>query len=570
MRYMALATDYDGTLAKDGHVDKTIIDALGEFKSSGRKLILVTGRELPELLDVFPEIDLFDIVVAENGALLYDPATHSEKLLCEPPKEELVKLLKKRNVDPMSVGRAIIATWKPFEKVVLEAIRDIGLEMQVIFNKDAVMVLPSGINKASGLQAALKDLQLSPHNIAAIGDAENDHAFLSYCEFSAVVSNALTVLKDRADYICMSDHGAGVIEFMEKIMKSDLAEYTEHIDRHRMNIGTAFDGSAVQIDLTGVNIMLAGSSGGGKSTLAGTLLENLINKKYQFCIIDPEGDYKDFPETLMSGSPKKQPEIEEIIKILQNPDQNCVVSLVGQSLDDRPRFFEILMPSLVELRIRTGRPHWIIIDETHHVLHSAWARAAVAVPSELSGMIYLTIEPGNIAPAVLSSVDILITVGQNPKKTMGIFAEAMGVELPAIPEADLQTGQAILWNISKQQTPFVFTTNVPEIERHRHVLKYVEGELPQERSFYFRGPENKLKLRAQNLMIFLQIGEGVDDDTWMYHLKNGDYSEWFRIMIKDEDLAGEAWEIENRKDISAEDSRKLIRQKIESRYTIAG
>ena len=67
MRYHVLATDYDGTLAHNGRVDRPTVEALRRIKESGRKLVLVTGRELDELLDVFPELDLFHRVVAENG-----------------------------------------------------------------------------------------------------------------------------------------------------------------------------------------------------------------------------------------------------------------------------------------------------------------------------------------------------------------------------------------------------------------------------------------------------------------------------------------------------------------------
>src|SRR5439155_12516578 len=128
---------------------------------------------------------------AENGALLYRPATREERTLAERPSEEFVRELIKRGADPVSVGRVIVATWRPHERTAVEVIRDLGLELQVIFNKGAVMILPSGVNKATGLKAALKELALSPHNIAGIGDAENDHAFLALCECSVAVENAL-------------------------------------------------------------------------------------------------------------------------------------------------------------------------------------------------------------------------------------------------------------------------------------------------------------------------------------------------------------------------------------------
>src|SRR5581483_3247370 len=157
-------------------------EALGRLKESGRKVILVTGRELDELKGVFPEIRICDLVVAENGALLYRPADHTERVLPEAPPPEFVARLKAKGAERVSVGRAIVATWEPYQTAALEAIHELGLELQVIFNKGAVMILPSGVNKATGLEEALRELGLSRHNVVGIGDAENDHAFLAYCE----------------------------------------------------------------------------------------------------------------------------------------------------------------------------------------------------------------------------------------------------------------------------------------------------------------------------------------------------------------------------------------------------
>ncbi|AFZ18186.1 HAD family hydrolase [Allocoleopsis franciscana] len=228
MHYLALATDYDGTLASDGRVNKETLAALDRLRDSGRKLILVTGRHLDDLLNVFPEINLCEWVVVENGALLYQPATREEKPLGAPPPEEFVKALQQRGVDPLTVGRVIVATWHPHENTVLDVIRDLGLEYQVIFNKGAVMVLPSGVNKASGLSAVLKELGLPPHNTVAIGDAENDQAFLDFCGCGVAVANALPMLKEHADFVTKGDRGAGVVELIDKLIASDLAELAPH------------------------------------------------------------------------------------------------------------------------------------------------------------------------------------------------------------------------------------------------------------------------------------------------------------------------------------------------------
>jgi HAD superfamily hydrolase (TIGR01484 family) len=190
--------------------------------ASGRRLVLVTGRELHELLAIFPEIGLFERVVAENGALLYRPATQEEQPLAGPVPEQLIRRLTEDEVRPISIGRAIVATWEVNDKAVRRAIRDLGLDLQVILNKGAVMVLPANVNKATGLAAALNEMGLSAHDAASIGDAENDYALFRMSRLSAAVANALPALKEAADWVTVADHGAGVSEFIDRIIATDL------------------------------------------------------------------------------------------------------------------------------------------------------------------------------------------------------------------------------------------------------------------------------------------------------------------------------------------------------------
>ncbi len=224
MRVRALASDYDGTLADDGRVDGETVAALERFVRSGRRLLLVTGRELDDLISVFDRLDLFDKVVAENGALLYRPGKRERVPLAEPPPVAFTARLRERGVSPLSTGAVIVATGERGGPVVLETIQELGLELEVIFNKGAVMVLPSGVDKAYGLAVALAELGVSPRDTVGVGDAENDHAFLAACACAVAVANALPAVKERCDLVTERDHGGGVAELIDRIIETDLSE----------------------------------------------------------------------------------------------------------------------------------------------------------------------------------------------------------------------------------------------------------------------------------------------------------------------------------------------------------
>jgi len=567
MHYLILATDYDGTLATNGKVSAATLEALKQFQKSGRKLILVTGRQLEDICQVFPEVSLFDCVIVENGAVLYYPKTREEVLLGSLPPDTFIEALRSHNVDPLSVGKVIVATWEPNELHVLEVIRELGLDLQVIFNKGAVMILPAGVNKASGLTEALGRMDLSLHNTVAIGDAENDLAFLKFSELSVAVDNALPSVKSEADWVTAGSRGEGVVELIDRLLASDLVESLLLPKRHHIVLGELPGGQETYIQPLNHNIMLAGTSGGGKSTLATGLVERFLDQGYQVCIIDPEGDYQNFEGTMVVGNAQQIPNSPEVLAALSNPAQNIVVNLAGVKLDDRPAFLAQLLPSLLKMRVRTGRPHWIVIDEVHHMFHADW-NAAVTLPQSVNGILMITVHPEHVAASALSLVDTIISV-KSPQKTITDFCTTIEHAPPidALPE-NLATGEAIAWFLEGEEQPFQFQVIPPRQERQRHMRNYAEGNLGDDRCFYFRGEDNKLNLKAHNLMMFIQLAAGVDDQTWFYHLHQQDYSTWLRNCIKDQTLTAEVNQVEQTADISAEESRDQIKLAIEKRYTL--
>jgi len=567
MRYFAFACDYDGTIATAGKVPKSTIAAIGRLGASGRKAILVTGREMNDLSQTFPELGIFDRIIAENGAVLYRPESSETKLLAAEAPAGFVEALRARGVDPLFAGRSIVATHEPHDAAVLEVIREMGLDLQVIYNKGAVMILPSGVNKATGLLAALAELELSEHNAVGVGDAENDHSLLAACECGVAVANAIPVLRERADLTTEGSASEGVEELIEKLLRDDLSEVEARLARHHIPLGQTRADEEIAFKPYGENVLIAGPSASGKSTTVMAIFERLIEKRYQVCLIDPEGDYDHAGGAVALGSSTRAPESAEVFHVLDDPKSSVCVNLVGLPLAERPPFFAALLPKLQELRARTGRPHWLIIDEAHHLLPASWKPAPITIPQELTSMILTTVHAEQIAPAAAKPVDTVIAVGPSPKETFDQFQKISGcTEAPRV-DFELQAGEVAAWSPKQGRAPVAVRVQPPSGEMRRHKRKYAEGKLPEELSFYFKGPHGKLNLRAQNLMMFIQLAEGVDDETWIYHLREGAYSRWMRDVIKDKDLAREVAQMEANTRLGAQETRAKIIEAISRRYT---
>jgi hypothetical protein len=357
--------------------------------------------------------------------------------------------------------------------------------------------------------------------------------------------------------------GAGVVELIQTMIDSDLRELGPRLVRHRILLGTRADGTEVRVEPYGTSMLVAGASGSGKSTLAVAMLERLAEHGYQFCVVDPEGDYESVAGAVVLGARDRPPVIDELLELFEKPTQNVVVNLVGVAFEDRPQFFATLLSRIQELRGRSGRPHWLIIDEAHHVLPASWD--AAALPQSLDRAMLVTLHPNHLARVALTSTDLIITVGESAQSTIGDFAGARGVAPPTLPEK-IAAEELVAWTVG-EAVAIPFRVIPSRAEHRRHRRKYAQGQLGEDASFYFRGAEGKLNLRAPNLITFVQLAAGVDDETWLYHLRHGDYSAWFRAAIKDEDLAEEAAAIE-RAGLSTDESRARIRAAIEERYTL--
>jgi HAD superfamily hydrolase (TIGR01484 family) len=461
---------------------------------SPRRTVLVTGRQLDDLERVFPRLDLFDRVIAENGAVLYRPGNKSLQLLGEAPPAAFIAALRARDVRPLSVGRVIVATMEPHQNAALEAINDLGLELQIIFNKGAVMVLPSGVNKASGLVTALGELGLSPINAVGVGDGENDHALLKACGCGVAVANAVPTLLGAADWVTPGAAGKGVAAVVEGLLRDDLASVTGCHRRHSISLGRSDGGELTFSATEDSRILVCGASASSKSSFMAGLLERLTAAGLRYCLVDPEGDCQGLEDAISAGDPYEAPALSRVCELVERSGHNIAVNLSGVALFDRPRFFAALLGALLRLRDDIGRPHWIIVDEAHHLLPQEIDASGAPLAPVPPRMLYATVYPSHLSRPVIASLDWLVAVGETVKNTIQSYAQAAHVAVPdELPDA-LPAGRALVWHIAAGGMPIEIAVVPPKGGHLRHVRNYAAGDLGARRRPRVTFPRLRLRL----------------------------------------------------------------------------
>jgi hydroxymethylpyrimidine pyrophosphatase-like HAD family hydrolase/energy-coupling factor transporter ATP-binding protein EcfA2 len=544
-------------------------------RATGRKLLLVTGRMLPDLQGVCPDLDrMFDAVVAENGALMYFPERREVRTLGDPPEPALVEALERHGV-PFSLGSAILATDAPYAEAALAAIQETGVERSLVFNKGALMMLPGGVTKGTGLTAALAALELSPHSMAGIGDAENDHAFLSMCECAVAVADAVPALRERADYVTRGMAARGTVEFIEEHLLNDLVDIMPRLSRHHLSLGESADGTPVAVPAHGTRLLIIGPSGSGKSTITGVLAERVLEAQRSLLVLDPEGDYRtlaEVPGVVVFGGKGEQglPTPEEVDQLLRHSRTSLVLDLSSMGLAEKVAYATKVLAVVATVRSATGLPHWLIIDEAHHVLPAEGSPAAELVRPGAEGLALITLDAAELASAVRSLPNVVASTElasfQAGVRTVLAARAGRGGAL-SIDGPPLERGEAALAWLESTPRAVRFRVSRRRVHHRRHVRKYTEGELPPERSFFFRGPTGALNLRAANLVRFAELAEGIDEATWAHHLAAREYSTWVRQMIKDPELADEIAAIETA-GAPPDESRRRVLERVRARYAV--
>ncbi|MFY0529967.1 HAD hydrolase family protein [Archangium gephyra] len=562
MRYLALAMSLDGTLSNAGRIDA----ALEQLRRSGRRALLVTARRLGELPPLCPRLELFDCIIAENGAVLHWPARRESLSLRAPVPESFTMALRRRALSSVERGQVVVYTQALHACALVEAVRELGLELQVIFCGESALAVPPGVNKGAGLQAALLSLGLSPHEVVSIGSEANDHSLLDVSECAVAVADALPALKERAAFVTSGAAEAGVVELIEELVRDDLQAARARIPHDSLLLGFDGAGDAVCIPAYGDNVLVMGPRGSGKSSYAFGLLERLIQKKYQPCVIDAQGDFPLREDLARLGSRLRAPRVSEVISALTDPSAKLVVNLAGLPAYEQPGFCAELFTALRVMRERTGRPHWIVVNGAQQVWPSG-GPAAMGAPCQLGETILLAEHPGEVARSILRQVDVAVAAGPAASRALGELAQALAEASPYVPLSASQADEVIAWFVTEGHWPMRLSVPPGRAERLRRLQGHVEGDLGSG-SFVFRGPEGRLDVRANNLSTFCQVAEGVDERAWLFHLWHGDFSRWIRHVLRDDELARQVSAIEQRYELPAADSRRQVLGAITHRYAL--
>lgn len=580
--FKVLAFDLDGTLAEQNQVAPQTWDALRTARLVGHVLILVTGRTLDSFISEFPFAELCEALVVENGAALYFPRRDAVMLPFGEVDAAIFRRLHSLDI-PLVHGMAIAATQVPHDAEVFRVLQAVHAPLTVEYNRSSVMLLPPGASKGQGLMFALQELGYSSHNLLVCGDAENDRTLFDVAELSVAVANAEPALKARADAVLEKRDGEGVQTLIGDLLNGNLPNRRARPARF-LHLGHRMSGATVSLDpfnLVETNLGIFGSSGSGKSWLAGLLVEEMLKQKYQVCIIDPEGDYRSLgisPNTLLLGGPEKAlPPAEDLNNLLEWKDLSLVLDLSMYSLERRARYIRQFLGALKGLRSRRGRPHFLVVDEAQIFCPSDGGLLTDEFVEimQLGGLIAVSYRLSQLAPGILDNINNFLVTRLSLDEELGALQPQLerletGIELDQL--RTLPTGYAYAClefdaqGRSQKGNAFKFRVGPRSIPHVRHLFKYLRAPLPEWKRFYFHYPDGRFMGRvAGNLWEFREALGEVPLDSLAHHLWRGDFENWLRGVLHDEELARRVRKVADRQ-LEGEALRQALLEVVIARY----
>lgn len=543
--FQVIALDLDGTLTSRGRLSPQALDAIYDARRKGLTVILVTGRIGAELQAEFPRIDdYFDALVLENGAVAVVKG-HADAV-AEPVDSALDDALTERRL-PYRRGEVLVAIDGDHAATVVEVIGELELDCQIVRNRDALMVLPAGVTKGSGLDAVLTKVNLSPHNAIAVGDAENDLSMFGVAELGVAVPNAVASVLRHADLVLDEPDGAGVAGLLNGPYLTGARRICPR--RRWVDIGTFDDQSPARIPGSQGRILVTGPAGSGKSYLVGLMAERWIQAHYCVLVIDPEGEHVQLRQLTGVRVVDGRDHLPEPIELVNglDPRTSLVVDMAGVAEPTKIEYLHRLRCTAEAHRERHGFPHWVIYDEAHLLgieEEAHWARRG--------GYVLSSFAPASLPAGEIDSSDVVLTLSDDDRANMALARRAA---------VRFGCGQPRTFAIAERQTEHV-----------RHRGKYADVRLPNERRFYFHATEGQAIRPAATMEEFRSAISHLDQRTLLYHLDRGDFSRWLDGTIADKDFAKQvaAWEdeVSARHAADVERMRDQLAHAIEERYLL--
>ncbi len=563
-----MAFDYDGTLAVDGRVPPEVEAALEQCRASGHMLFLVTGRRF-ETVALGGLGDLLAGIVWENGAVLTHTASGETYLPFGQLDARLLKAIEEAGI-PFERGLAIAATWTPHDQALWRILSAYGGSTSIEYNKSAVMVLPPGATKGAGLERLLTLCGLSPRNLAAFGDGENDLSMLTLAEVSVAVADAVPAVIQLCDVLATAPGPQGVLEILKQYpLGGQFLDIPLKRDRPIL-LGQTDSGTAVSIPaahLAGRNLGVFGNSATGKSWMVGLIAEGLHHEEYQVLLIDPEGDFRGLrvlPRFVsVSGDRATLPPATAVVSLLEAGGVSLVLDLSQYPVTMRNQYVADLIRALRPMRESKFRPHWIVLDEAQGFLCEGSEITSLVRPMlDAGGWAFVSYRPDRLGKPVLDLLHhCLLTRLSDRRIGDALRAHCAISGLKNARFDQIPMGSALLCGgETVRMRPAI--RRVPHV---RHLYKYLDVPLPPGKRFAFRTENGFLGLEAASLYELYHLIPTLPLEALEYHDRREDFAKWADGTLGDRGLASRLHKLANRH-YEGEELRQALYQVVSTHY----
>ena len=557
-----LAFDFDGTLALNGDVPPEVETALEQCHASGHVLFLVTGRRY-ETVNLGHLGDLFAGIVWENGAVLTHTASGETYLPFGQLDTRLLKAIEEAGI-PFERGLAIAATWAPHDQALWHILSSHGGSTSIEYNKSAVMVLPPGATKGTGLERLLTLCGLSPRNLAAFGDAENDLSMLRLAEVSVAVADAVPAVIETADVLATAPGPQGVLEILNEYPLS--GKFLDiPLKRERpILLGQTESGAAIHIPaarLAGLNLGVFGNSATGKSWMVGLIAEGLHHEDYQVLLIDPEGDFRGLrvlPRFMsVTGDRATLPPPSAVVSLIDEGGVSLVLDLSQYPISLRSHYLVKLLRALRPVRERKFRPHWIVLDEAQEFMFEGSEVTMMLSPLlEAGGWAVVSYRPDRLSESVLTALHHLLLTRLTERQIEDYLRTHCAVS--SMKDANLDQipiGSALLCGGELVH----LRPSIRRVLQVRHLYKYLDVPLPQWKRFSFRTEKGHLGIEAASLHELSCLNTRLPLESLEYHDQREDFVKWADGALGDGGFAARLRKVANRR-YQGEELREALNQ----------